>query len=230
MSYKEIFPMDLLKTLINEQGTVLTLEKGAVLARQGHPFGWFIVLLEGQVKIERNALNGKNILLCYYRAGAGLPKQSTLTAEQGETLYIGDLELFRGDLRANSTVTALTDIRAVRISRDIMRDLARKNAALACELIGSLAGKMDSYSRMSAINLLYSLKARYAFHLLSSPKNLPIPIALEESAGLLGTSVRHLQRILAELEGSGCIKREGRTLRVIDRARLRMEAGSIVDE
>ena len=202
--------MDSLNKLIEERGKAFTMEKGATLAVQGHPLDWFIVLLEGQVKIERNAMNGKNILLCFYRAGAGLPKKSTLTLEQGESLYIGDLELFRDDRRANSTVTAVTDVRAVRISRDLMRAQALKDAALACRLTESLAYKMDSYSRMSAINLLYSLRARYAHYLLGSPKDAPVPIALEESAGLLGTSVRHLQRALADLERSGCIKREGR--------------------
>lgn len=222
--------MDSLKKLITQHGTALTLEKGATLAIQGHPVEWFTVLLEGRVKIERNALNGKNILLCYYRAGAGLPQKSTLTLEQGETLYIGDLELFRDDRRANSTVTALTDVRIVRIGRDVMRAHALSDAKLACSLTESLAHKMDSYSRMSAINLLYSLKSRYAHYLLETPAGKTVPIGLEECAGLLGTSARHLQRALAELERAGCIKREGRTLRVIDRAKLRVEAGSIPEE
>ena len=222
--------MDFLKKLLEEQGNAFTLAKGSTLATQGHPLDWFIVLLEGQVKIERNAVNGKNLLLCFYRAGAGLSKKSTLTLEQGESLYIGDLELFREDRSANSTVTAVSDVRAFRISRDIMRGYVLKDAKLACKLIESLAYKMDSYSRMSAINLLYSLRARYAHYLLASAADKPVPIALEESAGLLGTSVRHLQRILADLEEAGCIKRDGRTLRVIDRAALRAEAGSIEDE
>ena len=46
----------------------------------------------------------------------------------------------------------------------------------------------------------------------------------------LSLSPATVRNVMADLEEAGCIKRDGRTLRVIDRAALRAEAGSIEDE
>lgn len=62
-------------------------------------------LLEGKVKIEQTAFNGKSILFAF----------------AGEDSWLGDLELFGDSEEANCTVTAITDVEALRFSLAIMR-------------------------------------------------------------------------------------------------------------
>lgn len=215
-----------LKAIMDEYGVLQDYAKGDRLIHQGLPIEWFYILLEGSVKIEQNAPNGKSILLCFYHAGLRHTNTDNPTMEQGDVLFLGDLELYTRDKRANSTVTAVSSLRCCRISAAVMARHAAVDPQVSNSIAESLARKMDAYCRMSAINLLYSLKQRYAWYLaVLSDNNASIPIALEETASLLGTSTRHLQRVLAELEEEGCIRREGRELAVTSKTRLLRQSG-----
>lgn len=225
---QEAFLIQALREIMETHGVPQNFTKGEKLVHQGQPMEWFTVLLEGKVKIEQNAMNGKSILLCFYHAGTRPPEKDNPTIEQGNILFIGDLELFSEDKSANSTVTAITPVRCCRISASLMARLVAQDASLSNGIAESLARKMDAYSRMSAMNLLYSLKQRYAYYLaVLTDSGATMPIALEETASLLGASTRQLQRVLAELEEEGCLARHGRELRITDRKNLIARAGAI---
>ena len=170
-------------------------------------------LLEGKVKIEQTAFNGKSILFAF----------------AGEDSWLGDLELFGDSEEANCTVTAITEVEALRFSLPIMRSNLNLYPGLAESFARSLAKKMWAYSKMSTVNILYPLLDRYARYLYEMSADSPtLPIALDMSAGLLGAGERQLQRVLRTLAERGIIERTGRTLTVLDRNGLKRLAGDLV--
>ena len=170
-------------------------------------------MLGGRVKIEQSVVNGKSVLFAFV----------------GEGNWLGDLELFSDTDMANSTVTAVSDVDALRFPLEAMRQSIRNNPALTTMFARSLAQKMWAYSKVSAVNLLYPLLERYAAYLYEmSGDSAELPIALETSAGLLGAGERQLQRILRSLAENGIIRRTGRTLTILDRERLKNIARELI--
>ena len=206
-----------MKTLMAEMtenhGTPERIERNRTFVRQGMSMPYMYYLLGGRVKIEQSVVNGKSVLFAFV----------------GEGNWLGDLELFSDTDMANSTVTAVRDVDALRFPLEAMRQSIRNNPALTTMFARSLAQKMWAYSKVSAVNLLYPLLERYAAYLYEmSGDSAELPIALETSAGLLGAGERQLQRILRSLAENGIIRRSGRTLTIIDRERLKNIARELI--
>ena len=203
----------LLQKIAQKFGLREFIERSSTIVSQGGKMPCMYYLLSGKVKIEQTAVNGKSILFAF----------------SGEDSWLGDLELFGEHDEANCTVTAVTDIEALRFSLPVMRSNLRLYPGLA-EIFGrSLAQKMWAYSRMSTVNILYPLLERYARYLYEMSAASPtLPIALETSAALLGAGERQLQRVLRTLAEQGIIKRSGHTLTVLDRDGLRRLASDLI--
>ena len=206
-----------MKTLMAEMtenhGTPERIERNRTFVRQGMSMPYMYYLLGGRVKIEQSVVNGKSVLFAFV----------------GEGNWLGDLELFSDTDMANSTVTAVSDVDALRFPLEAMRQSIRNNPALTTMFARSLAQKMWAYSKVSAVNLLYPLLERYAAYLYEmSGDSAELPIALETSAGLLGAGERQLQRILRSLAENGIIRRSGRTLTILDRERLKNIARELI--
>ena len=206
-----------MKTLMAEMtenhGTPERIERNRTFVRQGMSMPYMYYLLGGRVKIEQSVVNGKSVLFAFV----------------GEGNWLGDLELFSDTDMANSTVTAVSDVDALRFPLEAMRQSIRNNPALTTMFARSLAQKMWAYSKVSAVNLLYPLLERYAAYLYEmSGDSAELPIALETSAGLLGAGERQLQRVLRSLAENGIIRRSGRTLTILDRERLKNIARELI--
>lgn len=191
--------------LLERYGTDFAFRRSQILIHQGHPVDSFYAVLSGKVEIEQMTLNGKSVFLCVNGPGS----------------YLGDLEVFNSTTIANCTVQAVSSGSAKKIPLALLKDLAHKNLQVSNHLAESLALKLANYSVTSTINLVYPLKARLAHYLWATiPGKDWEPIAMAERAGLMGSSPRHLQRVLAELEESGAIIRQGKKLKIQDRSRL----------
>ena len=199
--------------MTENHGTPERIERNRTFVRQGMSMPYMYYLLGGRVKIEQSVVNGKSVLFAFV----------------GEGNWLGDLELFSDTDMANSTVTAVSDVDALRFPLEAMRQSIRNNPALTTMFARSLAQKMWAYSKVSAVNLLYPLLERYAAYLYEmSGDSAELPIALETSAGLLGAGERQLQRILRSLAENGIIRRSGRTLTILDRERLKNIARELI--
>ena len=132
-----------MKTLMAEMtenhGTPERIERNRTFVRQGMSMPYMYYLLGGRVKIEQSVVNGKSVLFAFV----------------GEGNWLGDLELFSDTDMANSTVTAVSDVDALRFPLEAMRQSIRNNPALTTMFARSLAQKMWAYSKVSAVNLLY---------------------------------------------------------------------------
>ena len=205
----------LLLEIAAKYGAPEHIARTSTVIRQGANMPCMYYLLHGRVKIEQTAVNGKSILFAF----------------TGENNWLGDLELFSDTEEANSTVTAVTDVDALRFSFEIMRNNLKLYPALSELFARSLAKKMWAYSKLSTVNILYPLLDRYARYLYEmSADSRTLPIALETSAALLGAGERQLQRVLRTLASTGIIERSGRMLTVLDRDSLKRLAGDLIQQ
>ncbi len=212
MSYKH--SMDpLFQKIATQYGIREHIARSSTIVRQGANMPSMYYLLGGKVKIEQTAVNGKSILFAF----------------SGEGSWLGDLELFGDNDEANCTVMTVTDVEALRFPLELMRNNLKLYPGLSELFARSLAKKMWAYSRMSTVNILYPLLDRYARYLYEMSADSPtLPIALENSAGLLGAGERQLQRVLRTLAEQGIIERTGRTLTVLNRDGLKRLAGDLI--
>lgn len=205
---------NLIADIAEAHGTHEIFAPHTTFIRQGADMPYMYYVQAGRVKVEQSMVNGKSILFAFV----------------GGENWLGDLELFSDSNNANSTVTTIGEIEVIRFPLQMIRQLIRQDPALTEMFARSLAKKMWAYSKISAVNLLYPLLERYAAYLYEmSSETMELPIALENSAGLLGAGERQLQRALRELAERGIIRRDGRKLIVIDRERLKTIAGELAN-
>ncbi|MNV91249.1 DNA-binding transcriptional activator YeiL [compost metagenome] len=111
--------------------------------------------------------------------------------------------------------------------RLLLREL-EENTALLRFLVGELSHKLHTLGQASALNLLYPVENRFASYLMSlfADKNGDRRVeeirtsSLIETAELLGTSYRHLNRIVRRFIDEGIITRNRGRLSVLDEGKL----------
>jgi len=170
------------------------------------------LLVEGKIKIYRVLPNGKSILIRFYQP------LST----------IGDLEML-GDLSAKSTVESVNDTLFIGIQRQALKEIACEDPAFLRFVIKHLAHKLNTFSTASSLNLLYPVETRFASYLVSVTDENDGRKQVEEIksakltdiAELLGTSYRHLNRVISRFEKEGMLERSRGSLYVKDLDRLK---------
>jgi len=168
-------------------------------------------LVKGKAKVSMILKNGKSLLLRFYN-----PLE-----------VIGEVQFADGG-------TAITDIEAVYececigISLQNLRKYANNDPTFLRYISKRLSKKLINSSVSSAINLLYPLESRLASYILAiSPKIekhnsiQDIKVGnLVELADLLGTSYRHLIRVINNLCEQKIIEKQDSFLIIKDRAIL----------
>lgn len=194
-----------IEALFRSAGHCLDYSPKTVFIHQGQAVEALYWLERGKVKVETTEPNGRSLLLCFMEAPA----------------FLGDVELFRADKAATCTVAAVCTVRLWRLAHATVHQRIAGHPGLSWRLAGSLADKMVAFTRASARNQLWRLEARYAAYLREmAEEGGSLPIRLEETAGLLGSSPRHLQRVVRAFAAAGLVSREGRCLRIRDKTGL----------
>ncbi|MBO9599774.1 MAG: cyclic nucleotide-binding domain-containing protein [Cohnella sp.] len=191
---------------------LIAFGRGEIVCASGDPLSHLLLLVEGKVKIYKVLPNGKSILIRFYNP------LST----------IGDLEML-SDQAARSTVESVNETRFIGIDRRALAETANEDPAFLRFIVRQLATKLDTFSNASSLNLLYPVETRFASYLLSitSDGNGREQIEelktskLTELAELLGTSYRHLNRVIAQFERDGLVERRRGAILVNDLDRLK---------
>lgn len=178
-------------------GGEVTFDAGEILLLQGHPVQHLFCLLQGTVKVEASDWEDKTLLICFSHPPT----------------FFGDVEMFSAGGTATCTLTAVTRARLWRIDLERFRSRLGEHPWVAGLLGRGLAEKLTARARESARNLLCPLAVRYEAYLREmGTGGRPVPIALADTAALLATSPRHLQRVIADLVAEGKVVRRGRSL------------------
>jgi CRP/FNR family transcriptional regulator, putaive post-exponential-phase nitrogen-starvation regulator len=202
----ELFPAGFRKHL-----HVYSFEKGDVLFSTGDQLDELYFLMKGKIKIFTHTPEGKLLINRFKRPPA----------------LIGDVEYSRGSAVINS-VEAVTDGEFLALP---FKDLARlegEHPAVIRFLFDTMAHKFYTEMHATSMHMLYPVEVRLASYLLSISEvgegtvfHGEMKTAnLTELAEWIGTSYRHLNRVLKKMSADGIIGRENGSIKIKDLKRL----------
>lgn len=190
---------------------IMDLYEGEVLIDEGEELKELYYLVAGRVKVTSSVHTGKYLLLRF---------NHPLT-------ILGDLELVR-NIAVQSKVTAVIDCVVMTIPIEYIKQNEMTNHKFLQQLLKHISYKLQTSTISARVNLLESVESRFASFLLSTVSSEPDndfgqelqTMKISEIADLLGTSHRHLNRVVKKLSEQNIIKREGNHLIIIDEEKL----------
>ncbi|KAF6656911.1 Crp/Fnr family transcriptional regulator [Paenibacillus polymyxa] len=197
------------------------LEQGEKLCSQGDAIEHLYILVQGKVKIFTSSTEGKTLILCF----------------KTPIEVIGDVEYIRNSHVIN-TVEAVSPIYVIGVHRQWMNKYGRDYAPLLQFLLDIVTRKFCLDSDFSNFNLMYPVEVRLASYLLSvsfDESNSAFHEELRASslvdvANLIGTSYRHLNRVIRKMIEEGLVERAKGYIVIKDRKGLSELAGHNIYE
>lgn len=168
---------------------------------------YIYIFLNGKVKVCALLSNGKQQLL------------NLVTG----TCVMGDLELFGID-NPFVTVQAIKETLAISIPLEFTRNYLDQDSVFLKKVGKLLAQKIYIFTSNTALNMNYQLKDRLCSYISFVSKEITVEEheylyfneSLSDTADLLGTSYRHLQRILKDLQEESILTKHGKGYLVTD--------------
>jgi len=211
-SYVEMYKLNnLFSEFSDEDIQLYRFYKGEMIYITGEEILNMYFIVEGKVKIYTNTIDDKRLILRFQKAVA----------------VIGDIEFIDNDPALHS-VEASSDCIAIGISYKTIREKLGSNPIFLQYLLESVTSKFRTKTN-SSINLLYPVEVRFASYLLSTSnegkdssfqeemKN----ISLTDISEMIGTSYRHLNRVITKLSNESIIKRENGVIHIQDIEKLK---------
>ena len=209
--------------MLIRQLTPVEFRRGQTIVTEGEPGDRMYVILDGKVKVGRSSHDGRQNLL----------------AVLGPSDVFGELSVFDYGART-STVTAVTNVRAVSIDRAALTTWIAAHPGLGEQLLQVLARRLRATHDNVADLIFTDVPGRVAKQLLtlaarfgvvepgSDPDTASIRVAhdltQEELAQLVGSSRESTNKALAEFVERGWIRLRGKTVVILDRPRLARRA------
>ncbi|WP_172193657.1 Crp/Fnr family transcriptional regulator [Saccharibacillus qingshengii] len=196
--------------------SLYAFEPGEQLCGQGERADLLYVLVKGKIKIYTTSPEGKTLVISF----------------KNPPEVIGDIEYLR-DLDIINTVEAVSPAVVIGISGKMLKRYGEDHAPLLRFMLDIITKKFYIKSDFLSFNLMYPVEVRLASYLLSvcydeSDAGFQGRLAtseLTDTANLIGTSYRHLNRVIRKLSEDGLVERSGGFLHVRDRLGLEALAG-----
>lgn len=183
-----------------------TVEKGEVLFTPGENHGLYLIS-EGRIKVYEITPSGKEYLLRVLQKGDFVGEEALFAAE--ETYTYGE---------------ALSDGRVCFIDREEFLDLLIKHPSISLKLLEEFSRRMRRSAHQTATNAepVSARLAEYLFNLSAAQESdrIEIPLQLKELSSYLNTTSEPLSRRLGELERKQLIRRERRTVTLLQKQKL----------
>ncbi|MFP3959994.1 MAG: Crp/Fnr family transcriptional regulator [Spirochaetaceae bacterium] len=188
-------------------------EADRIVRRQGDEYDELLVLLRGQVAGEFRSLDGR------------VMRVETLAAPEA----LASAFLFSPQKRLPVDVVAVTRVRLFRIEREALLSVAGACPSVLEKLLEDISHRTEFLAtklRMMQFETLSERLAHYLLHQMAAQgsASIALPVAKKELANILGAARQSVFRCLGELEEEGILRHEGRTIHVVDPARLRERA------
>jgi len=208
---KEVFH-EPLRPLLSLYG----FEPGEALCSQGAKADMLYVLVKGKIKIYTTSPEGRTLVISF----------------KNPPEVVGDIEYIR-DLNIINTVEAVSPVTVIGINGKMLKRYGDDHAPLLRFMLDIITKKFYVKSDFLSFNLMYPVEVRLASYLLSvcydesdvAFKGRLATSELTDTANLIGTSYRHLNRVIRKLSEEGLVERSGGYLHVRDRALLEQLAG-----
>jgi CRP/FNR family transcriptional regulator len=184
------------------------LRRGAQLFIEGQPAEGLFVILSGAVKVIRRSAEGREQVL--HREGPGAT--------------LGEVPVFDG-LGSVASAVAGVDTLVLFLPRAPLLAALDRNPAGARAVIQVLCRRVRRFAALVENLALRGVDQRVAAHLCaeherSGGSTFALAETQAELAAELGTVREQVSRALSRLVSSGVIRRQGRRVTVLDRARL----------
>lgn len=189
-----------------------TLEKGECLLRQGEPLPGLFLLSSGLGRVYTSSANGREILHAFVGPGE----------------VIGEIEYFAGE-PLGCTVEAARRTEAWFVSSAAVDALLAKEPGLAIALATTMARRYHAEVARSSERITYPVAhnvLRICLAHMRDRGDPSIQLPKQDLAEYLGTSLRHLNRVLKALVGRGALELAPGQIRRINPG----VAGRIVNE
>lgn len=167
---------------------------------------YYYLLVDGKIKISFLFENGKSMLLKFYQ----------------EFNSIGDLELLK-NIPIQNNVEAIEDTYLIAIPSTILRQTCLDNVKFLNHLVESLSDKLYATINNISYNYIYPLINRLSSYLvahMTGKDYIILNLSYEETAAFLGTTYRHLNRTLKELETNSIIRCANKKIYILDKEKL----------
>ncbi|HZG88543.1 Crp/Fnr family transcriptional regulator [Paenibacillus sp.] len=189
--------------------------EGETICAQGEPAKHLYVLAKGKIKVYNTSAEGKTLVVSF---------KSPLE-------LIGDIEYVQ-NIDIMNTVKAVSPSVMLRVSYQSLKEYAGDHAPLLRFLLEIVTRKFWLKSRAMNLNLIYPVEVRLASYLLSvSPDETDGASSgtlhgadVADAADMIGTSYRHVNRVLRKFTDEGLIERKRDAVLIRDREKLREKA------
>lgn len=167
-------------------------------------------LVDGKYKVTTLLSNGKSLLLCF-----NIPLS-----------IMGDIELIENPY-ADCNVQALEDCTCLALPLSKIKDYGYNDPVFLRFIISSLQKKLRRNSSYMSINILSPIENRFASYLISSlpsktSKEIIVDIeGINNLAELLGSSYRHLNRVIKNLSDEKIIKKNKNSIQILNLNKLK---------
>lgn len=194
---------------IEEHMELHHFKKGAHICIKGENLDYFYFFVKGRAKVYISTPNGKSLLIRFYS-----PLQ-----------VIGDVEI-TCDENADCNIQAIEDCLCIGIPLKIVQEIATYDPKFLNFVCKHLSYKLTSTSASTSLNVLYPLENRLASYLLALyPSDLKhedkvITDNFTHLSELLGADYRHFLRVVDKLCSKNIIKKEKKSLLILDRPAL----------
>lgn len=199
--------------------TLVEYGRGEDILVSGDSMEFFYFVVDGKAKIFNSLENGKSVLLRFTRPLSEL----------------GSLEVTRSPRYVHSNVQSLHSTTVISIPFSAIDEHALKDIKFLTYNLQRLSHKLETESNKSSLNVTYPFKNRFASYLMSisTLKNERIDeiiiTQMTDLATFLGTSYRHLNRVIKQFEDDKIIKKEKRKFVILDFEQLEALSGGFYE-
>lgn len=195
--------------------SLYSFEPGEFVCSQGDRPEILYVLVKGKVKIYTTSEEGRTIILSF----------------KTPLEVIGDIEYVQ-DINIINTVEAISSIQMIGIEYRWLHLYGRDHAPLLQFLLDIITRKLSAKSNSLSFHLFYPVEVRLASYLVAMSYDEEDSLfkgqlntnSLMDTANLIGTSYRHLNRVIKQFCHEGLLERNKGMILVKDPEGLRMRA------
>jgi CRP-like cAMP-binding protein len=194
-------------------------EKGQILFRERDEAVAFYVVAAGQVKVFKESVDGRELIIKIMRPGD----------------LVGEAAALAG-FPYPATAQALDDAAVVEVPRREFAALIKSEPGLALNIIAALSVRLNQISAVLEKLTLKDVPARLASYLLErvradaeGEEYVELDVTKTSLAATLGTVPETLSRTLRRFVDAGLVASEGRRIYILDGTSLRLIAASSGD-
>ena len=188
--YIEKYDLEIIKHAdLSKYVKLFVFNKNEYIYQMDQEVDFFYFFVSGKAKVFTMVENGKVLLLRFYEP----------------LMIIGDMEFANSSYNyASTNIMALSEVHCIGIPIKILEEKYENDIKVLKFINNSLAEKLKDLSIASSINLLYPLENRlasYLVYLVNEDSNeIVLTDKLTDISELLGTSYRHLLRVIKEFQ------------------------------